>query len=110
MSLKLVINTKGRRVLLAETGKDFVDSFLTFSLCLLELFVDYVKEMAYMVTDDLVVEPVSIISSLTLLNRIKAMDADFIEEKMVTLSAYEFAQLFLPYKNDLVALDIGPWS
>ncbi|KAH7548027.1 hypothetical protein JRO89_XS14G0056400 [Xanthoceras sorbifolium] len=37
IKLKLLVDTKAKKVILAEAGKDFIDFSFTFSLCLLPL-------------------------------------------------------------------------
>ncbi|XP_016475677.1 uncharacterized protein LOC107797319 [Nicotiana tabacum] len=54
----------------------------------------FVKEMAtYMVMDDLVVKPMSAISSIALLNKFNVKDVGVLEEKVVNLGMEEALKL-----------------
>ncbi|KAM7492086.1 hypothetical protein LguiA_035007 [Lonicera macranthoides] len=97
-SLKLLIDTKSRKVLFAEADKHFVD-FL-FNLPCLPVgqggaeeggFVKWV--VTYMAMDDLVVKPMSTLSSITLLNKFNIKEVGGLEEKVVNLGMDEGLKL-----------------
>ncbi|PPD71331.1 hypothetical protein GOBAR_DD31799 [Gossypium barbadense] len=96
VSLKLLIDTKGKRVLYAEAGKDFVD-FL-FNILLLPLAVanegGYVKGfVTYTIMDDLTVTALSTISSIAMLNKFKVQQVDALEEKVVDVGIKEGVEI-----------------
>ncbi|KAK1415602.1 hypothetical protein QVD17_31385 [Tagetes erecta] len=117
MSLKLLVDKKAKRVVFAEVPKEFVDFlFHIFSLPLGTLIEfmskdevedtmeldkkkinrGYVKEVVtYMVMDDLVVKPMSTISSITLINKFGVKDLSQLEEKTVSFGKDEGLKLLM---------------
>ncbi|EYU36140.1 hypothetical protein MIMGU_mgv11b024427mg [Erythranthe guttata] len=118
VSLKLLIDEQGERVLFAEAGKEFVD-FLFHILSLPMSTVIYkscrktrnggafnhasssssstggfVKGVVtYMVMDDLVVNPMSAITSITLLNKFNIKEVGSLQEKVVDVGMPEAVKL-----------------
>ncbi|GFP96283.1 hypothetical protein PHJA_001772400 [Phtheirospermum japonicum] len=118
VSLKLLIDTQSKRVLFAEAGKDCVDFlFYILSLPVAKLISLLGKQgmvgslgnlymqvsdseggfvkgvVTYMVMDDLVVKPMSTISSITLLNKFNVKEVGALEEKVVNLGMNEVVKL-----------------
>ncbi|EYU36134.1 hypothetical protein MIMGU_mgv11b020324mg, partial [Erythranthe guttata] len=96
MNLKLLIDTESKRVLFAEAGKDFVDFLFkiqtlpvgTVVVSLLQKKtskgIGFVKDMVnYMMMDDLVLMPLSTISSITFLNKLDVKNFSTVREKRV---------------------------
>ncbi|KAJ6767960.1 hypothetical protein OIU74_021765 [Salix koriyanagi] len=120
-SLKLLIDTNGNKFVFAEAGKNFVD-FLLHLLAFpvgtvmrllkksawLALVMSYVKGLAtYMVTDDLSVSPMSMVSVVGLLNKFNIKDFGLLKEKVVGFGIDEGIKLLgasLLWKDALTAV------
>ncbi|KAL4291876.1 hypothetical protein GQ457_14G023170 [Hibiscus cannabinus] len=130
VSLKLLVDTKRNKVLLAEAGKDFVDflfnllsSPVGISISLLNTnstagslgnlcgMPDVGKGVAtYMVTDDLSVEPLSALSSFTMLNKFNIKRVGALKERVVHLGMNEGLKLLkvsLQSKSVLTSVFLG---
>jgi hypothetical protein len=63
----------------------------------------YVKGVVtYMVMDDLVVKPMSTISSITLINKFNVKDIGALEEKVVDLGIDEVCQTIFAFQNEFM--------
>ncbi|KAK8510273.1 hypothetical protein V6N13_103865 [Hibiscus sabdariffa] len=134
VSLKLLVDTKRNKVLLAEAGKDFVDFLFNLlssppgiaisllntnstagslgNLCGMPIVSpDVGKGVAtYMVMDDFSVEPLSALSSFTMLNKFSIKRVGALQERVVHLGMNEGLKLLkvsLQSKSVLTSVFLG---